>query len=265
MIQKLSSLCESLRMPPEVTQQILQIAGTLDLTVLAPNLEQLFHPESWDDGLEQLKKQLCPDPLGFRMLTCHLLCALKTREQYREMGMDDDIFLATMDCFPRFVGEHLVSFGKYGFDRDFWTPRQLSSVLFRVGRLEYELKKDVIDIHIPSGGTLDREPIAQSLARGREFISRHFPAWKDAPMVCHSWLLSPTLAKLLPEDSGIRTFQSFFRIAPTGKEDKSYLEWCYKREDLTLEELPENTSLQRTLKAHLLAGNIFLDARGTLK
>lgn len=265
MIQKLSSLCESLRMPPEVTEQVLQIAESLDLTVLASDLDKLFRPDSWDDGLAQLKKQLSPDPQGFKMLTCHLLCALKTRAQYEALGIDDEIFLATMDCFPRFVGEHLVSFGQYGFDRDFWTPRQLGCIIFRVGRLEYELGDGIVDIHIPSGGTLDREPIAQSLAQGREFISRYYPGWKDAPMVCHSWLLSPTLTMLLPESSGIRTFQSFFDITPTGEEDNSYLEWCYKRMDLSLEELPENTSLQRTLKAHLLAGNRFLDAKGVLK
>lgn len=264
MIQKLASLCDSLRMPQAVTAQVLQIAPELNLTDLQPWMDQLFHPESWGQGLQQLKERLAPDPLGLRMLTCHLLCALKTREQYREMGIDDEIFLATMDCFPRFVGEHLVSFGEYGFDRDFWTPRQLGCIIFRVGRLEYELGDGLVDIHIPSGGNLNRDAIAQSLAQGREFIARYYPEWKDLPMVCHSWLLSPTLTMLLPETSGIRVFQSFFQITPTGEEDNSYLEWCYKRMDLSTEELPEDTSLQRILKAHLLAGNPFLDAKGVL-
>lgn len=264
MIQKLSSLCEALHMPAEVTEQVLQIAETLDFTVLAPDLEKLFLPDSWDAALQQLKKQLAPDPQGFKMLTCHLLCALKTRENYRAKGIDDEIFLGTMDCFPRFVGEHLVSYGKYGFDRDFWTPRQLGCIIFRVGRLEYELGDGLVDIHIPSGGNLNRDAITQSLAQGREFIARYYPEWKDLPMVCHSWLLSPTLTMLLPETSGIRVFQSFFRITPTGEEDNSYLEWCYKRMDLATKELPEDTSLQRTLKAHLLAGNPFLDAKGVL-
>ena len=265
MIRNLSSLCSQLRMPAAVTDQVLQIAGELDLIALTPHLAQLFHADTWDQGLVQLKKQLSPDPLGFKMLTCHLLCALKTRENYRAKGIDDEIFLATMDCFPRFVGEHLVSFGTYGFDRDFWTPRQLGCVIFRVGRLEYELGEGLVDIHIPSGGTLDRDAIAQSLTQGRAFIARYYPAWKDLPMVCHSWLLSPTLAQLLPETSGIRIFQSFFDITPTGEEDQSYLEWCYKRTDLSTEKLPEDTSLQRALKAHLLSGNPFLDAKGTLK
>ena len=170
-----------------------------------------------------------------------------------------------MDCFPRFVGEHMVSYGTYGFDRDFWTPRQLGCIIFRVGRLEYELGDGIIDIHIPSGGTLEAEAIADSLAQGKAFISRYFPAWKDFPMVCHSWLLSPTLTQLLPESSGIRVFQRFFDITPTGEEDNSYLEWCYKRMDLAAEELPENTSLQRDLKRHLLQGGRFEDAKGVLR
>lgn len=265
MIQKLASLCDSLCMPASVTEQVLSFAGDLDLAGLRPYLEQLFCPETWDQALQDLKEQLSPDPLGPKMLTCHLLCALRTREKYAQMGIGDDIFLATMDCFPRFVGEHMVSYGTYGFDRDFWTPRQLGCIIFRVGRLEYELGDGIIDIHIPSGGTLEAEAIADSLAQGKAFISRYFPAWKDFPMVCHSWLLSPTLTQLLPESSGIRVFQSFFDITPTGEEDNSYLEWCYKRMDLSTEELPENTSLQRDLKRHLLQGGRFEDAKGVLR
>ena len=44
-----------------------------------------------------------------------------------------------MSCFTRFVNEYKESFNKYGFDRGFWTYRQLAMLLFKVGILEYEI------------------------------------------------------------------------------------------------------------------------------
>ncbi|MBO7252622.1 MAG: DUF5596 domain-containing protein [Oscillospiraceae bacterium] len=261
----LNWLCESLKMPQVVTDQILQIADQLDVAALEPTFRMLFQEDTWDEGEELLKAALAPDPLGIRMLTCHLLCALKTHANYISMGIAESVFLATMDCFPRFVGEHMESFGCYGFDRDFWSVRQLAGKIFRIGLLEYELHDDVIDIHIPSGTRLTQDAIAQSIQEGRSFITHYFPQWKDAPMVCHSWLLSPTLRQLLPEVSGIVTFQNFFTITPTGEEDNSFYQWAFKREDLSLDQLPENTSLQRSLKQHLLQGGRFEDAKGKLK
>ena len=41
--------------------------------------------------------------------------------------------------------------------------------------------------------------------------------------------------------------------------------FVFARKPTDLNDLEENTSLQRTLKAHLLAGNRFLDAKGILK
>ena len=42
------------------------------------------------------------------------------------------------------------------------------------------------------------------------------------------------------------------------------LQWVFKNPDLSPEELPEDTSLQRSLKAFLLAGGTFLNGEGFL-
>lgn len=83
------------------------------------------------------------------------------------------------------------------------------------------------------------------------------------PIHCNFWLLSPTLKELLPEESHILQFQKSFRITPLGKSD-CYRLWVFKNPNLPVQEFPENTSLQRRLKAYLLDGGAFLDAEGIL-
>lgn len=264
MLHKLEQLCRQLDMPQEATAHMLDLAPQLNIAQLRPSMEGLLCPDRWDAALDELRSALDPDPLGMKMLTCMLLCALQTRSDYEKQGIPDSIFLATMDCFPRFVKEHMESYGCYGFDREFWVVRQLSCKIFRVGLLEFELRDQDVSLHIPSGTRLEPAAVAGSLETGRAFIGRYFPQWQDLPRTCHSWLLSPTLKLLLPETSNIIRFQQNFTIAPREEEDREFMIWVFKNRSLTLEQLPENTSLQRLLKAHLCAGGKFVDAKGIL-
>jgi len=264
MLDSLSSLCQAINMPQEVTTLVLSTASQLDFPSLQPTMNLLFSEATWKEGLAALKTQLQYDPQGIKMLTCMLFCVLRTQQEYACKGIPQEIFLATMDCFPRFVREHKVSFGTYGFDRDFWTVRQLSCVLFRVGLLEYELAENTVSLHIPSGAKLEPRAIDASLQEGRAFLAKFFPAWADKPMRCHSWLLSPTLKELLPPRSNIRRFQDRFSVTPTGEPNSDFLMWVFKNDTIPYPQLPENTSLQRKLKTYLCAGGEFADARGIL-
>ena len=258
------TLCQSLNMPQPVTEEILALLPGLPLSLLQPAMNKLFQESTWEEGLELLKQQLAPDPRGIKMLTCMLICALETQKAYAEKGIPEDIFLATMDCFPRFVKEHMVSFGCYGFDRDFWTVRQLSCVLFRTGLLEYELREGKISLHIPTGAHLLPEAIDASLTAAHSFLARFFPAWADVPMDCHSWLLSPQLPELLDPDSKIIRFQNRFRITAEPEQTEDFLEWVFKNKNIPYAQLPENTSLQKKMKQYLLQGGIFVEGRGIL-
>ena len=265
MNKELLQLCQSLDMPRSVTEEICAIAPQLPLRELQPAMAMLFREETWETGLTQLKQQLSPDPLGFNMLTCMLLCALQTRKNYIDKGISDSIFLATMDCFPRFVREHLESYGRYGFDRDFWTVRQLSCRLFRLGLLEYELEHGMVCLHIPAGAHLAPEAIDASLKEADAFLARFFPAWQNLAKTCHSWLLSPQLPALLPENSNILRFQHRFRITPEPEQTREFLVWIFKNRDIPYPNLPENTSLQKAVKKHLLDGGSFVEGRGILR
>ena len=72
------------------------------------------------------------------------------------------------------------------------------------------------------------------------------------------------MKELLPEDAKILKFQRRFAVTLTGEDNNDFLQWGFKRKDIPYDRLPEETSLQRNLKAKLLRGEPFLDARGIL-
>lgn len=264
----LKELCLKIQLPAAVIEKVLEIETALDKYAIQPYLELLFTPTTWEEGVEQLKDFLKEDVDGLIMLTSMLLAALKSYENYQMVGISDQIYFDTFACFTRFVKEHRESYGTYGYDREWWTVRQLSLNLFRVDTLEYEMIETdgvrELSIHIPSDAVLTTTNCRASYEAAVDFFARFYPEFQYQNMVCESWLLAPALKEVLKEDSRILQFQKSFQITKEFPEDKDYLEWVYQRSKLPIDELPENTSLQRNLKQYLLKGNQVGTAYGVL-
>ena len=262
----MEQLCNKIRMPEEVTQQVVLLHGTLEEY---PCQALLMREETWEEGLTQLKEVLGEDPGGFKRLCCMLRCALKARADYERLGICEEIYVDTMAAFSRFVREHMESYGCYGFDRGFWTTRHVSSRLLRIGQLEYELTTlegvPAVSLHIPTDVDLRPEVLRPSIREGLAEFYRLFPDYAGKKVFCHSWLLSPLLRDFLPEGSNILRFQELFDREPGGTPGNDVLLWVFKNPRLSREELPENTSLQRKLKRFLLEGGQFLEGMGYLR
>ena len=228
-------------------------------------LRTLTNIDSARDGYDRLKTILGDDPDGLKMLACMLSAATVTYAKYRALGISDRVFKDTLSCFTRFAEEHINSYGRYGFDRGWWTYRQLSLVLFKIGELEYEYRDDerTVHLHIPTGADISIIKCKNSLNEFTEFTAKYFPD-KNYPIICESWLLSPALCELLPQNSKIIKFQSCFEITDRDKTGKEFLQWVYGRTDIDYIDLPEKTSLQRSMKAFLLNGGEVGSARGRL-
>ena len=259
----IEQLCHAIALPEEVIRIVLETDRTLDV----PQRVLLRKKETWEKGLEEVEKALGDDPNGFKMLTLMLHTAIECKEDYDARGISQEIYIASMSCFTRFVKEHMVSYGCYGFDRGFWTVRQLSLTVFRLGQLEYETTthegQKIISVHIPNSSKLEQKPLRDSYETAKAFFAKFYPDYADVPYGCHSWLLSPNLKEILPETSRIRYFQDQFDILSTEPSD-DYLEWAFQRSDASVENLPERTSLQRSIKAFLLKGGVFHNGMGTL-
>lgn len=262
----MEQLCRSIHMPEEVTGRLVELHRTMEYD---PCLDLLMQEDTWAEGLDQLKAVSGEDPGGFKQLCCLLRCALKARAEYERLGIPVEIYVDTMAAFSRFVREHMESYGCYGFDRTFWVTRQVSSRLFRIGQLEYELTslngEPIVSLHIPTDVDLRPEILKPSITAGLSEFRRIFPEYADKPVYCHSWLLSPLLKDFLPEQSNILRFQQLFDIQSDTKPGNSVILWVFKNPKLTPEDYPEHTSLQRKLKQFFLRGGQFLDGKGWLR
>ena len=225
-----------------------------------------------------------PRPDGADVLVRQLTEAAQSRRWGPWSRIPEEIWLDTMKCYPRFIAEHRRSYGYDGFDRGSWTVRQAGARLFRIGELEYELREDAagpaggteqpavrrcISLHIPSDVNLQPDLLNESVRKARAFLAEYFPEWADLPFRCHSWLLSPRLLEWLPADSKILRFRAAFDVGETDPEDDSALEWVFhiaggQRAAMDPAALPEDTSLQRKMKADLLSGGKPGSAAGTL-
>lgn len=269
----INEIINKINLQDEIAIKVLQLEAKLDYDSLEPYINMLYCRDTWDVGEESLKKALGNDPEGIKMLTVMLHCGELLHDNYSKAGIDETIYTETMKCFTRFLNEHKENYGSYKFDRSFWTTRQISMHLFRIGELEYELDnkngEKIVSIHIPSDADIMVTKLQNSYCAAKEFLKRYYPEYSKVKMMCESWLLSPSLEKLLPNTSKILNFQKSFIITATDPEDKGYLEWVYKvnssfLDDCKLKELPENTSLQKNMKKYLLKGSKVGAATGIL-
>lgn len=110
---------------------------------------------------------------------------------------------------------------------------------------------EVISLHIPRNVDFSAEAIDESIDVGLKMAKERFPEHKPKIVFCNSWLLDPQLAELLGDESKIVAYGNRFMRFPNGKGNGragfSFVFLGYDQEKL--EELPEDTSLRRKLKA----------------
>lgn len=251
-------------------------------------------PDKQEEGYKELEARLAPDPDGLKILKVLLGYLPVSRELYRAKRIGEEVFTDTMKCFSRFTYECKKNIGRLCFDRAFWVGKQLSLIIFRLGALEYEYKVIVKNakipsnlnilnngagayigktpsadpyecaIHVPSDADLSPLSVDKSFVLYESFTSEFYPIFIGSVVTLHSWLLSSSLKKILPPDSNIIRFQSRFRMV-SEVDDDSFRYWVYGSNDIPDADLPENTTLQRGIKAYLLSGRKVFTALGVLK
>ncbi len=252
---------------PGMIQSLRRAENTVDLTALETYLDGLMDPATAGRACAELSERLGDDPDGAKMLLCQLACAHRDRERYAALGISEDVYLATMRCFSRFIHENERRTGRLAFDRGWWTWRQTAMTLFRVGELEFELREydgeHVLSLHIPSDADLSPDAVDKSLSRGKKLMEGCFGGGRR--IMCSSWLLSPALAPLLSEGSNILAFRCRFDIVEWDADRTEFIPWLFDAsEDTPFWELPGRTSLQRGVRELLLNGGKVGSARGWL-
>lgn len=206
-----------------------------------------------------------PFPAGLAVLRIELEAALEAWDRTCvPLGIDRATFVATMRHFTLFMEDRWAGFHDVDFDRGWWAWRFTSGLEFRVGTLFYEMttypagyeasSQPMLGIHIPNDASLANEDTHASFRAARDFFARYFPDFRYDHAATDSWLLSPALEPLLGPTSRIRQFRSNFRLISSDPESDVGLQFIFHNPSIPPAQMPETTSLQRSIKQLYLAG-----------
>lgn len=232
-------------------------------------IEKNEKPYTWLQ--EQDDKNLC---LLYALCKCEDFF-----NKHVSLGMPENIIIDTM----REVKRHTRKYSENGSDKlgifnIKWVGTVLSGNLFCLGRLEFQMKKatveiekhgiklgdNIVNVHIPGTKTpLDKTDVDFSFDSAYEFFERFFPEFDYKGFTCYSWLMDPTLKKLLPKTSNIVGFLDRFDIV-SSKESDSALKHVFDR-NATYENIMQytpKTSLQKAIAEYVQNGGKMLMALG---
>jgi hypothetical protein len=209
-----------------------------------------------------------------------------TRAWHAERDVPEEVSWATLADLGRHTARHLRMTGTSGIDEPWWTTLHLRAILFELGRLQYvnfrlgigpehptpwmgskeagalgegfRAGDHTVGVHIPGGEPLDPERCEASMRAARRFFDSRFPVPTRRVATCSSWLLDEQLAALLPAGSNIVAFGRSFHLVPGWWEgDDEVLNFVFERVRPSLGDLPQRTSLERAVVAHLRNGGHF--------
>ena len=199
-----------------------------------------------------------------------LCCAMYSYPVYEKKNLSKKVWIDSMSDFRFKLIECYKMYGEWGTFVQ-WFARFYSAECIKFNRLEFELEtapgdfecedfsikkgQRVVNVHIPSDEEipLTKEECDRSYAEAAEFFAPYFT---DIPLIfmCGSWLLHDAMRDFLPEDSNILRFASEYYIADTWDSSGDLWRIYYADYEKAPEHLPEETSLQRGYKRHLMKG-----------
>lgn len=126
---------------------------------------------------------------------------------------------------------------------------------------------NVVNLHIPRGCDLSTEAVKESLKEGMKIARSIYPELDLRGAVCYSWLLDPLLEKLLGKESKIAKFIGLFSTFPLRSNGTSVIARVFPGcagGRVPLEKYPEDSTLQRNLKRHMMNGGYLYDTGGVV-
>ena len=210
----------------------------------------------------------------------YLFCLLPgLEEQYGREGIPARFFHGFVENLKQAACNCQKIHGVWGTDIAWWLIDFFKLKLFSIGRLQFKRRKlrkamggyaegsYYIDVHIPGGAPLTPALCAASYAEAAAFFRARY-GMEHILFGCHSWLLSPELRMILPENSNILAFARDYTILQTRMDPtSSAVSFIFHVPGVPadLETLPEETSLQKALKTHLQGGKTINTAFGILE
>ena len=279
-IFEIDKYMERLDFPMQARSAFLQLEQRLGedavgIQVFYQQIEQFMTKKT---AFSEIEEQLKPIAKRFSIsiytvdMLFLLACLPNLFEKYMKANLPETLFWDTMMDSKYKLLECKTIHDVWGIFSGWWYLEFYHLERFALGRFQYEraafdydyYEKDefvlnrgdtVINFHIPSSGAMTKELRLDSYKKAYRFFAKEI---KNGilPMVCDSWLLFQEHHNMLPESSNIRSFINDFTILNQSESEQFGNAWrIYGKNDMeSLQELPENSSLQRGYKQLLLAG-----------
>ena len=124
---------------------------------------------------------------------------------------------------------------------------------------------EVINLHIPRNTNLDPAYVQESICEGIELSKKHFPELDLKGVICCSWMIDPSIARILGEDAKMTSFANRFEKHPVNDTSgKACMGYVWPGEHCPVEELSERTTLQRGIKKLMLSGDTIRWTQGVM-
>ncbi len=185
-----------------------------------------------------------------------------------ERGIPREITVATLKDVNVWFKNYKTVTGKIGIGEFDWLWYHYTGQMFRLGRLQFHIieqdGKEVLNTHIPQDEPLIESECVASFDIAREFFKKYFPKNTPDRFVCSSWLLSENLTRILNENSNIVKFMRLWTKTTVDEDDSAQAKQRVFGFDFdgNVQNAPENTSLQKSLKKYLQDGGTILHTHG---
>ena len=84
---------------------------------------------------------------------------------YKKTGISEDILLDTLSDIVVWTKIHFRINKKIGLSETHWLVRHLSGRLFKLGRLQFCMESEEIEVHIQEGASIDEKNVTNHLKK----------------------------------------------------------------------------------------------------
>ena len=123
----------------------------------------------------------------------------------------------------------------------------------------------ILSVHIPSDAVLDAKSCNLSYEEAKRIFNKCYPEFNFKAIYCSSWLMEKRLKEIMGKETNITRFADTYYTYPIISDGCDVYEYLFGLQTPgSIDELPENSSMQRAVKKYLAEGKYFYTKSGII-
>ena len=121
----------------------------------------------------------------------------------------------------------------------------------------------IIEVHIPAKDPMTPDICDASYKEAIDFFKKCYPEYDFKAITCQSWMLDKRIPQLLGKETNLTRFMDKYTGYPLISSGQGLYAFVFNlHSPVPAEELPEDTSLRRVIKQHLMNGGYIYEKGG---